>query len=59
MAKMGRPLKPESKRLKHGFRVRVNDNEKRLIETYAKKHNITNTEAIREGIKKLKESEER
>lgn len=55
---MGRPPKPDDEKLKHGFRVRVSDSEKSIIEKYAKKHDITNTEAIRVGIGKLKESEE-
>lgn len=54
---MGRPPKADSEKLKHGYRVKVNDADKRIIEEYAKKHDITSTEAIRIGIGKLKKSE--
>lgn len=58
LAKMGRPPKPDDERLKHGYRIRVNDSEKEFVEEYKKRHNIIGSSKVfRQGLKKLRESE--
>ena len=51
MAKMGRPKSVNPKKNRIG--TRFTDEEMALLEQYARKHNLTIAQSIREGVKLL------
>ncbi len=51
-SKMGRPTNNPRN---HKLAIRLNDEEKKMLDDYCKREQVTKTEAISRGIKKLEE----
>lgn len=56
MAKMGRPKVDDPK--EHRVTIRFSNSEKQLLEDYAKKHNLTKVQVIKNGLELLFRQEE-
>ena len=54
--KMGRPTDNPRP---HKISIRINDQSKEILERYCQKKQVSKTEAIERGIRKLKEDAER